>query len=89
MLHFLPPRDLKRRADAIRLGLGVLAERAGLDATNLYRVVRSNQQMRTDNAIKLTEALIAEERKLFDHLAGLHPDWVSQAARASSLGAAA
>lgn len=79
MLHFLPAGEVKKRAGEIRLSLSALSEAAGLHFTNVCRAARDNREMRTDTAQKLTEALIAEERKLFDHLVALHPDWLAPA----------
>lgn len=68
----MEPKDLAKRAAAIRLQMKTLAELAGLDETTVQRTFGSQTTPLTTTAKKIETALIAEERRLLDHLAALH-----------------
>lgn len=77
MQHFLLPGEIKNRAAAIRYSLGSLTSAASVSLSSLSRAERISE-MRTSSATKLTDALLTEERRLFDHLAILHPEWLTE-----------
>jgi transcriptional regulator with XRE-family HTH domain len=70
-MQAVPSASLKQRADAIRLPVTVLAERAGLDEMTAHRVLRGKSDPRESTLLKLDRALAREEDKLFEYLAPL------------------
>lgn len=59
--------DIAQRAKAVNLTLRQLAQRAGVDPMTAYRGAK-----RLATHARLLDALVAEERRLLDHLQQLH-----------------
>lgn len=65
--HPLPDSEIKSRVSAVNLTLKALALRASIAPSTAYRGAR-----RMDTAGRLTDALVAEEKRLLAHLLALH-----------------
>src|SRR5687768_17570628 len=76
MLQILPLGDLKLRSEKIGVSLKELAIEAGLDPSTPYRLAKAGGDMRVSTAEGLLRALLSHERRLFEHLVALHPEWV-------------
>lgn len=68
----MTPEDIKRRAEAIRLPIKALAQRAALDEDNVHRVLKGKTDPRRSTETKLQHALVCEEERLRDYLCELH-----------------
>ena len=71
MQHLASIGEIKQRAAALRLSLEDLALAAKLSPSTAYRAAAALHDSRVSTLVKLTEALIAEERRLFAHLSAL------------------
>jgi hypothetical protein len=68
MQHLVAIEQIKERAEAVNLNLKVLAHRAGVHPSTAYRGAK-----RIVTGARLTDALVAEEIRLRDHLLKIHP----------------
>lgn len=68
----LPIDDIKRRIRALHLRPGDMARISDVTATTIYKVLNGELVSRK-TLVRLTEALLAEERAQLARLAALHP----------------
>lgn len=71
---------IRDRCRVVRIPATALAARTGLHEVTVGRILRRGSA-NTRSVEALSAALLAEERALFDWLAGLHPDWLDAPAR--------
>lgn len=72
MHEIIPPSQLQSRLEAIGMSATTLAARANLHHTTIFRIMQGgNFEMASLQAV--TRELLAEERRLQEHLNQLHP----------------
>lgn len=75
----IPTLDqIETRRQAIRLGSEALAKLAGIAESTLRRNRINPEGVRIGSLRKLDMALVAEERRLLQHLISLHPDFAAE-----------
>lgn len=69
----MTPGEIKQRALALRLPLAQLARRAGKAPESLTRACAGKNVSLLTTHQAFEAALVAEERRLLEHLRALHP----------------
>lgn len=68
----MSPEAIAERAKAVRLSVKLLSDLAGCSENTVQRTLTARTQPFLKTADKLSDALIAEEKRLLDYLIALH-----------------